>query len=100
MSGVETVAVSDDEELPGLAGNGDALALPLTDDLAFELREGSHHVEEESRHWARVGGEGQGLLRELDGHPASRKVLHDPPKVHKVARQAVHGVHVEGVALA
>src|SRR5664280_1551392 len=81
-------------------GQRDALPLSLTDQCPFELGERSHDRQQQGGHRGVLAGEDELLFGELHGHAPSGQLPHDPPEVLKVAGQAVHRVHDDGVALA
>ncbi len=83
-----------------LLGQGDTLALPLTDQSALELSEGPHYRQHQVGHRRVLAGEYQPLLQELDSHAALGQLLHQAAQVVEVAGQAIHAVHHHRVALA
>lgn len=78
----------------------DALTLALAQQGTLEFGERSHDRQHEVGHWRIVTGELQALFDELDAHPPFGQRLDDAAQVVEVARQPVHAVDDEGVALA
>ena len=83
-----------------LLGEGDPFALPLADQRPLELGERAHHRQHQIRHWRVFTGEGQVLLDEFDAHAALGQALHDATQVIEIARQPIHALHDDGIAVA
>ena len=77
--------------LPQLC-KSDSLPLPLTDQVAFKLRERSHDTEQEVGHRRIFSGEDKVLFFEPNVYTALRQAEHDLAKVVQVAGQPVHRV--------
>ena len=78
---------------------GDSLPLPLTDQIAFKLRESSHHAKEQMGHGRVLSGEGEVSLFEPHVNAALRKPKDYLSQIVQVAGQPIHRVTDHCVAL-
>jgi len=83
-----------------LAGQGDALTMALPDQRPLELRERTHHRQQQRCHRGVLTGERQLLFHELHPYAPGGQRAHQRAKVVEVAGQTVHRVHDHGVAVA
>jgi len=74
--------------------------LPLSDQRALELCERTHHRQQQRGHGGVVTGEDELLLHELHLHAAGGQTADDGAQVVEVAREPVHRMHDDGVAVA
>ena len=76
----------------------DPLALPLTDQVALELREGSHHAQQQMRHGRVFPGKGQVLLFKTDVDTALREAEDYLAQIVQVPSESIHGVADDRIA--